>query len=104
MKNIYGKINYDFEREIQAYCPLGKDYYTCKIRVFFEANEEIFDFCVIDDYIKSLGGSRMIIEELVTAVYDRLSEYKPLSLTVNGEAKSNIHFPVTVSKFSPLPF
>ena len=100
MKNIYGKISYDFEREIQAYCPLGNDYYTCEVSVSFEAADEIFDFCEIDEFIKSLGGSRMIIEELVNTIYDRLSKYNPKELLVYGKAKSNTHFPVTVTKRS----
>lgn len=98
MKNIYGNISYDFEREIQAFCPLGNDYYTCNIVIYFEPKDEIFDFCEIDSFIKSLGGSKMIIEELVNAIYARLCQYRPKDLTVSGETKSNTHFPVTVTK------
>ena len=100
MENKYGITSYDFEREIQAFCPLGQDYYTCKIVVTFSPDEMLFDFCEIDKFIQSLSGQNAIIEELVNGVYENLMKYEPRTLTVKGIAKSNTHFDVTVTKRS----
>lgn len=98
MQNKYGISGYEFEREIQAFCPLGNDYYTCRVCVAFEPNDTIFDFCKVDKFIIALGGKRLIVEELVTAVYDELQHYNPKNLIVKGKAKSNTHFDVVVTK------
>ena len=98
MENTYGISMYEFEREIQAYCPLGKDFYTCNVLVLFAPRNTLFDFCVVDKFIQSLGGSEVIIEELVAKVFDFIKEYDPRDLTVSGIAKSNTHFPVKVTK------
>lgn len=104
MENKYGISLYEFEREIQAFCPLGNDYYTCNIVVQFIPKNTIFDFCEIDNFIKSLGGANAIVEKLVNAVYFELFKYDPDFLEVKGVAKSNTHFPVTVTKSSNYPF
>lgn len=100
MKNRYGITAYEFEREIQAFCPLGQDYYTCNIKVNLNPGDELFDFCKVDGFIQSLSGSNVIIEELVEKVYAHLGKYSPKVLEVRGIAKSNTHFNVTVVKSS----
>ena len=104
MENTYGISLYEFEREIQAFCPLGNDYYTCNIKVAFVPKDMLFDFCVIDKFIQSLSGNYAIIEKLVESVYAEMFKYNPEYLEVKGEAKSNTHFPVTVTKSSNYPY
>lgn len=100
MKNTYEITAYEFEREIQAFCPLGKDFYTCNIKVTLNPADEIFDFCEVDNFIKGLGGKNAIIEELVAEVHAFMKKFNPHFLEVQGIAKSNTHFPVTVTKRS----
>lgn len=87
-----------FERQVQAYCPMGEDYYTANIHVVMEPDNEIMDYCETDKFIKDLGGKSLIIEDLVNAVYDNVKQYKPKHLKVSAKAESNVHFPVIVTK------
>lgn len=98
IQNKYGITSIKFAREIQAYCPLGRDYYTATIYVDMQPAEMIMDYCHTDKFIKSLGGQRLIIEDLVARVYNHIKQYEPKHLSVSAEAKSNTHFPVIVTK------
>lgn len=87
-----------FEKEVKAYCPLGKADYTCKIKVSVMPNRLLFDFCDAEKAIDALNGQPLIVEELAQAVYEIMAEIKPLYIKVQCEAVSPVHFPVTVIK------
>ena len=98
IKNTQGITTIEFEQKVQAFCPIGKDYYTATIYVVMEPDENIMDYCKTTDFIKSLGGKSLIIEDLVKVVFDAIKEYEPMHLEVSAYAESNVHFPVTVTK------
>lgn len=96
--NKQGITQIFFERQVQAFCPMGNDYYTAVVRVVMEPSNEIMDYCDTDNYIKSLGGKNLIIEDLVNEVFEHIEQYKPKYLRVSAKAESNVHFPVIVTK------
>lgn len=98
--NVQGITQIFFEKSVQAFCPLGNDYYTAVMRVVMTPGDEYMDYCNTDKFIKSLGGKRLIIEDLVAKVYENIMQYKPKYLKVSAKAESNSHFPVIVTKES----
>ncbi len=90
-----------FEMNVCPFCPLGNDYYNATITVEMEPGESYPDYCEIDDEIKALGGRELTIEQLAEAVYDLMARFQPNGLCVTIDAKSNAHFPVTVTKHNP---
>lgn len=96
--NKQGITQICFERQVQAFCPMGDDYYTASIRVVFAPSDTIMDYCETDNFIKALGGQSLIIEDLVSNVFDHIKLYKPKYLKVSAKAESNVHFPVIVTK------
>ena len=100
IENKHGITSIEFEREIQAFCPMGNDYYTATINVCMEPGEKIMDYCETDEFIKSLGGKSLIIEDLVATIYTHIIKCNPKHLSVSADAKSNVHFPVVVTKDS----
>lgn len=98
IKNTQGITSIEFEQKVQAFCPMGADYYTATIYVEMDPDENIMDYCETTNFIKSLGGKELIIEELVAVVFDHIKQYKPKYLKVSAYAESNVHFPVTVTK------
>jgi hypothetical protein len=96
--NEQGITQIFFEKQVQAFCPLGKDYYTAVMRVVMTPDKEIMDYCETDSFIKSLGGKDLIIEDLVFELYQHIKQYKPKCLKVSARAESNTHFPVIVTK------
>jgi len=98
IKNTQGITAIDFESQVQAFCPLGNDFYTAKIYVNMEPDKNIMDYCDTDKFIKSLGGKTLIIEDLVASIFDHIKQYEPKYLEVSAYAESNVHFPVTVTK------
>lgn len=98
IENTQGITSIEFERRVQAFCPLGQDYYTATIIVYLEPDKNIMDYCHTDEFIKSLGGKHLIIEDLIKEVFDHIKKYEPKYLRVSAEAESNVHFPVTVTK------
>lgn len=101
VENTQGITSIEFERQVQAFCPLGNDYYTARIIVYLEPDKNIMDYCHTDSFIKSLGGTSLIIEDLVKKVFDHIDKYDPKYLRVSAEAESNVHFPVTVTIEKP---
>lgn len=98
IQNTQGITRITFERQVQAFCPLGDDYYTANIHVVMEPDKKIMDYCHTDNFIKSLGGNSLIIEDLVNSVFEHIKLYKPKYLKVSAKAESNVHFPVIVTK------
>lgn len=97
--NSMGITEIYFEKEVQAYCPLGKDFYTAELCVTFTPDEKIMDYCETDNFIKGLSGKSLIIEDLVEKVYEHIQdEIYPAHLQVTAKAKSNSHFYVEVTK------
>ena len=97
LKNTYNISEISFEKEISAFCPIGKDYYQANIYVSIEPNENLFDFIDADRFVCSLAGKEAIVEKLVSDVFDYFKKYAK-DLTVTVDAKSNTHFPVSVTK------
>ena len=99
IENTYGMLEVTFTKQISAYCPIGKDYYTAKIGVLYKTNDILVDYCKADEFLNGLGGEEAIVEELVTNIYDYFKHYAVEdSLRVTVHAESNTHFPVTVTK------
>lgn len=98
ISNDKGITQIFFEKPVQAFCPLGNDFYTAVMRVVMTPGEQIMNYCDTDKFIKSLGGKELIIEDLVNEVYQHIVQYKPKYLKVSAKAESNSHFPVIVTK------
>lgn len=98
IENKQGITSITFEKQVQAYCPMGNDYYTASVRVVMIPGKQIMDYCETDTFIKSLGGKSLIIEDLVNEIYENVKQYNPKHLKVSAKAESNSHFPVIVTK------
>ena len=98
-KNTMGIGKIAFSVNIQAYCPLGKDWYTNKVLVEFYPNEVIPDYCEVEKELRAMAGQELTVEGCVAQVFDHLAEtYKPNRLLVKSYADDAVHFPVEVMK------
>ena len=97
LENTYGVNRIEFEKEITAYCPLGNDFYRANISVTIWCNDRLVDFCIADKFINGLNGNTYIVEHLTADVFDYFKPYSE-HLEVTVQAKSDTHFPVSVTK------
>lgn len=87
-----------FEKAITPFCPLGDDYYIAKISVWFVPKEFYPEYCELTAEIEKLSTRPLTIEQLCETVFSIVKQYEPGNLDVEIEAKSEKHFPVTVTK------
>ena len=88
-----------FNQNIQAFCPMGHDFYTNHITVSFCPGDLIPDYCDVEKFMRSLAGKELIIEDVVGIVFDYLKEnYQPENLAVTSTVDDAVHFPVKVTK------
>jgi len=98
-ENKQGITKIEFCKDIKNYCPLGKDWYTSQLEVIVYPDKVLMDYCVVEKYIESLKNTELIIEDVVSKVYDYLYKYfKPKHLIVSVKATDAAHFPVCVTK------
>jgi NADPH-dependent 7-cyano-7-deazaguanine reductase QueF len=86
------------DKRISLYCPIGKDYYTADILIKIMPDAHYMDYIVLDNYLNSLGGESLTIEDAAYKIYKELQQYKPLKTKVVIEAFSNTHLHVKVTK------
>lgn len=101
MKKIENKekiSNIYFTRSICPFCPLGEDYYNAEVSVDFDVGDSYPDYIEVDTAIQELSGKSLTIEQVCEEVFKIMKEFEPRTLSVHVDAKSNKHFPVTVSK------
>lgn len=97
LKNSYDISKISFNKQICAYCPLGKDNYTANIEVTLFPTDKLFDFCDADKFLLSLSGKDAIVEKLTDIIFNYFKQYAQ-KLIVTVHAESNTHFPVSVTK------
>lgn len=99
-KHTQGLASIEFEKTITVWCPLGNDYYTATIGVYFRPGEYLMDYLDEEDYFKELSGEKLIIEDLLAKVFDHyMKTYEPKELTITVNATNATHFPVKVCKY-----
>lgn len=88
-----------FTKVIHNYCPMGKDLYTNNISVVMKPNKTIPDYIDIDKSINELEGKSLIIEDVVSNIYNMLiNEYEPIYVKVSSYVEDAVHLPVTVTR------
>ena len=98
-ENKQGITQIEFMQNIQCFCPLGNDWYTNQICVRMCPGKIIPDYCEIDDFTRSLGGKRLIIEDVISMIYDHImTVYCPEHLYVESYVDDAKHMPVRVVK------
>lgn len=91
----------EFEKHVQAFCPLGKAYCTYELTVTIHPNLWIPDYCELEAFLNKMAGGTMTIEECVDQVYGHIwLVYRPHHLVVSLYCGDAVHFPVTVTKDS----
>lgn len=100
-ENKQGITKIEFNQNIQCYCPLGSDWYTNHVHVSVIPNNVIPDYCDVDDFMRSLGGESLIIEDVVDKIFTYfISEYGCLYVKVQSFVDDAKHLSVTVVKES----
>lgn len=98
-KNKQGISAIEMSQNIQAFCPLGNEYYTNQVFMQMTDMEVIPDYCDLDKFLRGLSGKEMIIEDVVATVFDYLDkECKPKHLSVRSTVNDAIHLDVAVVK------
>lgn len=88
-----------FTQNVQCYCPLGDDWYTNHVTVDMQLGDAIPDYCDVDDFIRSISGKSLIIEDVIDLIYKYFTDtYKPINLRVESYVDDAKHLPVTVVK------
>lgn len=97
--NTQGINNIRFNKDIQLYCPMGKDIYFAHIDVQIVPGEEIMDYCETNEFIQKMDKAPYIIEDAVNVIYKHIeAAIKPRDLVVKIWAQSRVHMPVEVVK------
>lgn len=100
-ENVQGISRISFNQNVQCFCPLGNDWYTNQLTIEMEVGNIVPDYCDVDDFIRSISGQSLIIEDVISKVYDYfIDTYSPLSLRVESYVDDAKHLPVTVVKES----
>ncbi len=98
-ENKQGITEINMYQNIQAYCPLGDEYYTNEVSMHMTGMKVIPDYCDLDKFLRGLAGSKMIIEDVVATIFDKLDkDCQPEHLVVTSLVHDAIHLDVTVSK------
>ncbi len=98
-ENVQGITEISFTQNVQCFCPLGNDWYTNQLSVTMIPDKIIPDYCDVDDFIRSLSGKELIIEDVIKQVFDYIKkEYNPKSIKVQSQVNDAKHLPVCVTK------
>lgn len=98
-ENKQGITEIEMEQSIQAYCPLGDEYYTNQVYMQMTGMQVIPDYCDLDKFLRSLAGSKMIIEDIVATIFNKLdTDCIPEHLIVSSVVTDAVHLNVTVTK------
>jgi len=97
-KNTMGISNISFDHSARCYCPLGDDFYTGEIHVYFEPGDTIPDYLDVQKAIDKLTGQELNGEGIVEKVFEIMLEYKPKLLEVTVDINDAGHFPVSITK------
>lgn len=97
--NTQGINTIRFAKDIQLYCPMGKDMYLAHINVDIVPDEEIMDYCETNAFLEKMDKAPYIIEDAVNVIYKHIeAAIKPRDLVVKIYAQSHVHMPVEVVK------
>lgn len=100
-KNTMGITNIKMFANLQAFCTIGKAFFTASMTIELTPGEIIPDYIEVEDYIRALSGQTLLIEDCVDLVFNYVTEnYKPLKLVVSAHTGDAKHMPVTVEKQS----
>lgn len=68
--NDYDVSTIKMSNKVHCYCTLGEELYTGNIVIVVKNPRSIPDYCDVHNYINSLDGKNLIIEELAKDVKD----------------------------------
>ena len=89
----------EMNKTITPFCPMGNKEYTANLNITFKPDEVVPDYIEVTEFLNSLSGKSLIIEDLVVEVINYFKEdYDPQVVRVIIEASSEVHLPVKVSK------
>ncbi|WP_195540484.1 hypothetical protein [Eubacterium maltosivorans] len=99
IKNTMGITEISAKKNIKAFCPIGKSWYTGEVTVSFLPADKICDYCDADKKLLALDGKELIIEEMAKRVYQIFEEINPKWIRVDIKVNDAAHFPVKITKF-----
>lgn len=83
--------------EVVCFCPLGEDYYSAYIEVEVIEPRFIPDYLDTDEFIDSLSGKHLIIEDLANDIANRFKEETEAEIVnVSAYVRNAKHSPVEV--------
>lgn len=98
-ENVQGITKICFNQNIQCFCPLGNDWYTNHVYIEIIPNKVIPDYCEVDEFLRSLGGESLVIEDVIDKVFKYFKEeYKCSSVKVSSYVNDAKHLSVRVLK------
>lgn len=97
--NTQGINKIRFNKDIQLYCPMGRDIYLAHIDVEIVPGKEIMDYCETNDFLEKMEKGPYIIEDAVNVIYKHIeAAIKPRDLVVKIWAQGRAHMPVEIVK------
>lgn len=98
-ENVQGITEIRFEQNVQCYCPLGDDWYTNQLNITMIPNKIIPDYCDVDNFIRGLSGTSLIIEDVIKCLFEYIMrEYEPKNVRIESYVNDAKHLPVRVIK------
>ena len=103
IENEYGVAQIDMSRNVRCYCPLGKDWYSAKVTMTIRnmtVCTRIPNYCKVDEFISSLDGQKLILEEVAYKVKSFLLELtnsEEHCIVVQVTSEDAVHLPVIIT-------
>lgn len=95
--NEYNVSKIVMSGRVRHHCPLGKDWVSTDITIEVENPKTIPDYCDVTQYLTTLDGRELILENLCWLVHKYAKEQTGATVTVHGETKDAVHIPAVVS-------
>ena len=99
LKNTQQITTVKFHKIAHCFCPLGNDWYTCKVDATIYLGEELIDFLDIDSYFRDeIESKSLIVEDVVAKTAEFIKRYNVQEYSVHAETSDAVHCPVEVIK------
>lgn len=87
-------------KKLHNFCPLGDDWYTNNLTIIMQPGEIIPDYIEIESEISKLESKSLVIEDVVSSIFEIINQYNPKKIKVISEVDDATHLKVKVEKES----
>lgn len=95
--NSQGISDIQMTGNVIAFCPMGDDWYNAEVNIHVNEPKTIPDYCDITDYLQTLNGQDLILEDVCQHVFDFVTEQTGGNVIVDVFTDTANHIPVKVT-------